>query len=90
MKCWNLESEEKKVGQVTRNFIAQVGFGRHFPHLTDYGLGLKDHKASLLDKGSKIELISGMVLTAEPRIYSLGVGVARMEDMIILTEDRKI
>jgi len=77
----------EEVDYVARNFITQAGFGKYFPHLTGHGLGLEDHEAPLLDKGSKIELVPGMVLTVEPGIYIPGIGAARVEDMILITEN---
>lgn len=77
----------EEIDQVARNFITQAGFGKYFPHLTGHGLGLEDHEAPLLDKGSKIELVPGMVLTVEPGIYVPEIGAARVEDMVLITEN---
>jgi len=79
--------EAQQRDRVARNFITQAGFGKYFPHLTGHGLGLEDHEAPLLDKGSKIELVPGMVLTVEPGIYVPEIGAARVEDMILITEN---
>jgi len=66
---------------------AALGWGEYFPHITGHGVGLAIHELPTLDKSSDYELSPGMVVTVEPGIYLPGVGAARIEDMVVVTED---
>ncbi|WP_286974372.1 M24 family metallopeptidase [Acetomicrobium sp. UBA5826] len=75
------------VDKVAREYIAQNGYGKHFPHLTGHGLGLSIHEMPILDEDFEVVLEPGMVVTVEPGIYVEGIGAARIEDMVLITED---
>lgn len=76
-----------EVDAVARDFITESGYGEYFPHLTGHGLGLFVHEHPILDKGEESILMENMVLTVEPGIYVPEIGAARIEDMILVTED---
>ncbi|MFQ5794278.1 MAG: M24 family metallopeptidase [Candidatus Bipolaricaulia bacterium] len=76
-----------EVDRVARAVIAAEGLGDHFPHLTGHGLGLAIHEMPILDVGRETVLEPNMVVTVEPGIYLAGVGAARVEDMVLVTED---
>lgn len=77
----------EEVDKVARDYITEKGFGKYFPHLTGHGLGLNIHEMPIVDVGSKIVLKPGMIVTVEPGIYVEGIGAARVEDMVLVTED---
>lgn len=76
-----------EIDAVARDFITENGYGDYFPHLTGHGLGMFVHEHPILDQGEESMLEKNMVLTVEPGIYVPGIGAARIEDMIVVTED---
>jgi Xaa-Pro aminopeptidase len=75
-----------KVDAAARTVIERAGYGEFFPHLTGHGVGLSIHEAPIIDEGEGMVLQSGMVVTVEPGIYLPGVGAARIEDMVVVTD----
>jgi Xaa-Pro aminopeptidase len=75
-----------KVDAAARTVIERAGYGDFFPHLTGHGVGLSIHEAPIIDEGEGMVLQSGMVVTVEPGIYLPGVGAARIEDMVVVTD----
>jgi len=75
-----------EVDAVARRVIEQEGLGDYFPHLTGHGVGVSTHEPPILDRGVDMVLQPGMVTTIEPGIYLPGVGAARVEDMVLVTE----
>jgi Xaa-Pro aminopeptidase len=75
------------IDKAARDYITQKGYGKYFPHLTGHGLGLSIHEMPIVDLGSKILLEPGMIVTIEPGIYVEGLGAARVEDMVLVTDD---
>jgi len=61
------------VDAAARTVVKDAGYGKFFPHLTGHGVGLST-------------LEPGMVLTVEPGVYVPGVGAARVEDMVVVTD----
>ncbi|HHW03972.1 MAG TPA: aminopeptidase P family protein [Thermoanaerobacterales bacterium] len=74
------------IDKAARDYITQKGYGKYFPHLTGHGLGLSIHEMPIVDVGSKILLEPGMIVTIEPGIYVEGLGAARVEDMVLVTD----
>jgi Xaa-Pro aminopeptidase len=60
------------------------GRWRGFFHGTGHGLGLELHEAP---RFSETHFTPGQVLTVEPGIYWPGVGGARIEDVVLITEE---
>lgn len=76
----------KQADALTRDYIAEKGFGENFGHSTGHGLGLEVHEEPRLSSKSDITLTPGMVVTVEPGIYVQGVGGCRIEDDIVITD----
>lgn len=76
-----------EIDKIAREFISRHGYGEYFPHITGHGVGISIHEKPILDKGSETILEPNMVVTIEPGIYLKGVGAARVEDMVLVTED---
>lgn len=74
------------VDAVARTIIEDAGYGEFFPHLTGHGVGLSIHETPIIDRGVDMLLKAGMVVTVEPGIYVPGVGAARVEDMVVVTD----
>ena len=75
------------IDEVARSFISENGYGKYFPHITGHGVGLSVHEAPIIDVGDKTVLKPNMVITIEPGIYIEGMGAARVEDMVLVTDD---
>ncbi|MEY2597919.1 MAG: Xaa-Pro dipeptidase [Verrucomicrobiota bacterium] len=70
---------------VAQGFPTEIHEGRWrgFFHGTGHGLGLELHEEP---RFSKTSFFPGQVLTVEPGLYWPGVGGARMEDVVAVTE----
>lgn len=77
----------KEADALTRNFIAEKGYGENFGHSTGHGIGLEVHEGPALSIKSDIVLEPGMVVTVEPGIYIPGLGGVRIEDDTLITKD---
>ena len=68
-----------------RDFPTEVRRGRRvgFFHGTGHGLGLEIHEYPRLQK---VVLKDRQVVTVEPGLYYPGLGGARLEDVVLVTE----
>ncbi len=74
-----------RLDQLSREVIAEGGFGRYISHSLGHGVGLETHEGPYLTSSSEDVLKEGMVFTLEPGIYIPGLGGVRVEDMVTLT-----
>jgi Xaa-Pro aminopeptidase len=79
--------EGREVDAVARDLIAAAGHGEHFGHGLGHGVGLDVHEAPRLARTATGRLAAGNVVTVEPGIYVPGRGGARIEDLVVVTED---
>ncbi|SDK55558.1 M24 family metallopeptidase [Sediminibacillus albus] len=77
----------KEADALTRDYIAEKGFGEYFGHSTGHGLGLDVHEGPMLSYRSEQTLEEGMVVTVEPGIYVPNVGGCRIEDDTLVTKN---
>jgi Xaa-Pro dipeptidase len=75
------------VDAAARDRIAAAGFGDYFIHRTGHGIGLDVHEEPYIGTGSDLELRPGMAFSVEPGIYLPGRWGARIEDIVVVTED---
>jgi len=75
------------VDAAARDRIAAAGFGEYFIHRTGHGIGLDVHEEPYIGAGSDLELRPGMAFSVEPGIYLPGRWGARIEDIVVVTED---
>ncbi|BAW18420.1 Xaa-Pro aminopeptidase [Mycoplasmopsis bovigenitalium] len=76
-----------EIDKICRDYIEKAGYGQYFTHGTGHGLGIDVHELpSVSSKARDYVLEPGMVITVEPGIYIEGLGGARNEDDVLVTE----
>jgi Xaa-Pro aminopeptidase len=77
----------EEIDAAARDVIAAAGWGEHFIHRTGHGIGLDTHEAPYIVAGNDLPLVPGMAFSVEPGIYLAGRCGARIEDIVVCTED---
>jgi Xaa-Pro dipeptidase len=77
----------ESVDAAARDVITAAGYGERFVHRTGHGIGLDVHEEPYIVGGSELELEPGMAFSIEPGIYLDGDWGARIEDILVVTED---
>ena len=77
----------ESVDAAAREPIAAAGFGGRFVHRTGHGIGLDVHEEPYIVGGSQLTLEPGMAFSIEPGIYQPGRWGARIEDIVVVTDD---
>jgi len=75
------------IDAAARDRIAAAGFGQQFIHRTGHGIGLDVHEEPYIMSGSDLVVEPGMVFSIEPGIYQAGQWGARIEDIVLVTDD---
>jgi Xaa-Pro aminopeptidase len=75
------------VDAAARRVIDEAGWGEHFIHRTGHGIGLDTHEAPYIVEGNALPLQPGMAFSVEPGIYLAGRCGARIEDIVVCTDD---
>ncbi|NKY51737.1 M24 family metallopeptidase [Nocardia vermiculata] len=75
------------VDAAARKVLTEAGFGAEFIHRTGHGIGLSVHEEPYVVDGNDIVLRAGMAFSIEPGIYFDGEWGARIEDIVVVTED---
>ncbi|MDW2907197.1 aminopeptidase P family protein [Mesomycoplasma ovipneumoniae] len=76
-----------EIDKACRDYIDQKGYGQYFVHSTGHGVGIDIHELPVVSANSDTILEPGMVITVEPGIYIPGVGGARIEDVVLVTQN---
>ncbi|MGW5516902.1 M24 family metallopeptidase [Nocardia africana] len=77
----------ESVDAAARNLLSEAGFGEAFIHRTGHGIGLSVHEEPYIVAGNETVLRPGMAFSVEPGIYFGGEWGARIEDIVVVTED---
>ena len=75
------------VDAAARDVIAAAGFGGYFVHRTGHGIGIEEHEEPYIVASNDEPLVPGMAFSVEPGIYLPGRYGARIEDIVIVTDD---
>lgn len=70
-----------------RDLLADAGYGERFIHRTGHGIGLDGHEDPYLVAGNATPLEPGMAFSIEPGVYLPGRHGARIEDIVVCTDD---
>ncbi|QKT07366.1 aminopeptidase P family protein [Gordonia sp. X0973] len=77
----------ESVDAAARDHLAAVGLADRFIHRTGHGIGLSVHEEPYIVAGNSLVLAPGMAFSIEPGVYFDGVWGARIEDIVIVTDD---
>jgi Xaa-Pro aminopeptidase len=77
----------QEVDRAARHLIAEGGYGDAFIHRTGHGIGLEIHEEPYIVDGNPEPLRPGYAFSVEPGIYVAGRWGARIEDIVVCTED---
>jgi Xaa-Pro aminopeptidase len=77
----------EQVDAAARDVLAEAGLAEYFVHRTGHGIGLSVHEEPYIVAGNDLTLAAGMAFSIEPGIYFPGRWGARVEDIVIVTED---
>ena len=76
-----------EVDAAARDLIAAGGFGDAFIHRTGHGIGIEEHEDPYIVAGNDQPLVAGNAFSVEPGIYLEGRWGARIEDIVVATDD---
>ncbi|WAC93697.1 M24 family metallopeptidase [Mycobacterium sp. Aquia_213] len=77
----------EQVDAAARGVLAEAGLAEFFVHRTGHGIGLSVHEEPYIVSGNDLPLTAGMAFSIEPGIYFPGRWGARIEDIVVVTED---
>ena len=77
----------ESIDAASRSVIESAGFGEYFITRTGHGIGLEVHEHPYMVSGNTITLEEGMAFSVEPGIYFPGAWGARIEDIVVVTDD---
>ena len=77
----------ESVDRTGRAIITEAGLGEAFLHRTGHGIGLETHEEPYIVEGNSLLLEPGMAFSIEPGIYLPGRHGARIEDIVVVTDD---
>jgi Xaa-Pro aminopeptidase len=77
----------ESVDAAARDVITAGGYGDAFIHRTGHGIGVESHEEPYIVTGNDRLLEAGMAFSIEPGIYLPGRHGARIEDIVVTTDD---
>lgn len=77
----------ESVDAVARDVLSAAGLADRFIHRTGHGIGLETHEEPYIVEGSTELLEPGMAFSVEPGVYFPGHYGARIEDIVVVTDD---
>ena len=78
----------EEVDKIARTVIEEAGYGEEFGHGLGHGVGLAVHERPMVVPTSEDVIQNGMVFTIEPGIYISGWGGVRIEDIVVMENNR--
>lgn len=78
--------QDTEVDQLMRNHLIETGYNDRSGTGTGHGIGLEVHEKPLFSVQKDKVLEKDMTISVEPGIYLPGIGGARVEDVLLITE----
>ncbi|MDQ4133700.1 MAG: Xaa-Pro peptidase family protein [Actinomycetota bacterium] len=75
------------VDRAAREIISEAGYGPDFLHRTGHGIGLEEHEEPYIIAGNPEPLAPGHAFSVEPGIYLRDRWGARIEDIVVATQN---
>jgi len=75
------------IDEAARAVIRDAGYGDRFIHRTGHGIGVEEHEEPWIVGGNDEVVEAGMAFSVEPGIYVPGRYGARIEDIVVVTDD---
>ncbi|RLA81964.1 MAG: X-Pro aminopeptidase [Epsilonproteobacteria bacterium] len=79
-----------QIDKFARDIIEKAGYGKQFIHSTGHGVGLDIHEYPNINSKSDIILENNMVFTIEPGIYLNNKFGIRIEDTVVMKDNKII
>jgi len=76
-----------EVDAAARTVIEASGRGEQFFHRTGHGIGVEEHEEPYIVAGNDTALVAGNAFSVEPGIYVEGRWGARLEDIVVATDE---
>ena len=80
----------KTIDNICRKIIKDSGYGKYFIHSTGHGIGLDVHELPNISTRSTTKLQNNMAITVEPGIYIENKFGVRIEDSVIVKDDKPV
>ncbi|MDD3831936.1 MAG: aminopeptidase P family protein [Clostridia bacterium] len=80
----------KEVDALARQVIVSAGYTKHFNHGLGHSVGIDIHESPSCNPVSEEVLMENMLMTVEPGIYVPDFGGVRIEDLVIVKQDKII
>ncbi|MGX7828188.1 M24 family metallopeptidase [Actinokineospora sp. 24-640] len=77
----------ESVDAAARAVLEEAGLAEFFIHRTGHGIGLDVHEHPYIVAGNGLALAEGMAFSVEPGVYLPGRWGARIEDIVVVTDD---
>jgi Xaa-Pro aminopeptidase len=77
----------ESVDKAARDILIAGNLGDQFIHRTGHGIGMETHEDPYIVTGNKTQLVPGHAFSIEPGFYFAGKYGARIEDIVVCTED---
>lgn len=78
----------KDIDKAARDLITDNGYGDNFTHGLGHGIGIEVHEGPVINSSSEKKAVKGMVFSVEPAVYIEGYGGVRIEDTVLVNEDK--
>ena len=77
----------EEIDRAARHVIEDAGLGDYFIHRTGHGIGIEEHEDPYIVEGNREPVVAGNAFSIEPGIYIRDIFGARIEDIVIVSED---
>lgn len=75
------------IDRIGRSHLAEAGLDHLFIHRTGHGIGQETHEDPYIVEGNERPVESGVAFSVEPGLYLEGRWGARIEDIVVVTQD---